>query len=376
MPGGRPRGFFLLLTAVSPLLMLYAGEARAYALLALFDLALFLLATREPARTRDLVATAIVSALAVWTHYLALFFIAALVLACLAAGRRRSCAALAAGAALSLPWLPILLRQPREATAWMREPAMNSAFGFLSALGGAGRIPPPFGPPLPRTLLWIAAGAAIALIAATAAAWRADPRIRIGSAAVLLTLGGALAVSPFRPVAFAGRTEMAVLPVWLWVIARAAGARRPVRWIAAGAAGVAAAACLLVLRGAPRNPPVQAVMLGHLENAANARHTVVAGPTFYVRARLASDRGMLAGRLEAFPADLAEHPGWFVPRPPPEPEYALLARRLPYAPGPRALLLLDTPYWTPRLKETLLSVGTVQILDERPRAVLIQFTRR
>jgi len=167
---------------------------------------------------------------------------------------------------------------------------------------------------------------------------------------------------------------MAVLPVWLWVVARAAGSRRPIRWIAAGAAAIAVAACLLVLRGAPRNPPVQAVMLGHLENVASAQDTVAAGPTFYVRARLASDRGTLAGRLEAFPADLAEHPGWFVPRLPSEREYARLSDTL--ARAARVFLLLDPPYRTPRLEGLLLERGELREVEVRPKGILLLFTAR
>ena len=58
---------------------------------------------------------------------------------------------------------------------------------------------------------------------------RRDPDVRAGAAVVGLTLAGALVAGLLRPVAFAGRTEMAILPVWIWTIARAAEGRRPLR---------------------------------------------------------------------------------------------------------------------------------------------------
>lgn len=386
LPAGRPRRLFLLLTAMSPLLLLYSAEARAYAPLALLNFWLFLLAIREPRSMRGVLAIAAVAALALWMHYLALFFVAALAIACFFGGRRRSSFALLGGVVLALPWLPVLLRQPAEATAWMRDRVGSSMVGFLSALGGAGRVPAPFGAPLPSFLFWIAAAVAVALVfllsfslweggfRARRTAAIATPELGIGFVTVVPMLAGVLMASFLRPVAFAGRTEMAVLPVWLWVIARASEASRPIRWIAAASVVVSVAACFFLLLAAPTAPPVQAFLLGRVEREAAAQDTAVASSTFYLRARLASERGELAARLVPFPSDLADHPGWFSPRPAPEQEYESLSDALSGA--GRVFLLLDPPYRTSRLEALLRERGELREIAVYSRGVLLLSTPR
>ncbi|HKD12427.1 MAG TPA: hypothetical protein VKE50_10140, partial [Thermoanaerobaculia bacterium] len=71
LPGKEGGSWTLALAACSPLLTVYAAEARAYSLLALFSLLLFLLLFRDrPGRLRFWSGAAVAAA-ALWTHYLA-----------------------------------------------------------------------------------------------------------------------------------------------------------------------------------------------------------------------------------------------------------------------------------------------------------------
>ncbi|MFY9552649.1 MAG: hypothetical protein WAU32_15995, partial [Thermoanaerobaculia bacterium] len=223
LPGGLTRSAFVVLLSCSLLVNLYAGEARPYALLALLDLALFLLSLRGPQTPGRLAATASVAALALYTHYLGLFAVMAVAILAAADRQWRSLAALALGSALFLPWVPTLRAQPAAAVGWMHEGAVASVLGFLSALGGVGRVPAPFGAPPPRALF--SASVAVGLLAAGALALgpaRKNRDVRNAAVLTVLVLAGSLAASLWRPVAFAGRTEMAVLPVWLWGLSLAA----------------------------------------------------------------------------------------------------------------------------------------------------------
>ena len=104
------------LAAVNPLLVWYSQEARAYALLVLVGGLSFLffirLLTGDP-RRRTLVLWAVVSALALATHYFAAFLVAieAVWLLAAAANRRPVAVAAAALAAVEVAHLPLLLHQ-------------------------------------------------------------------------------------------------------------------------------------------------------------------------------------------------------------------------------------------------------------------------
>jgi hypothetical protein len=361
----------VLLAASAPLFLLYSAEARAYALLALFGFVLFLLVVRDAAGFSGFVAIALAAALCLWTHYLALFLLASLLFAALREGRRRCALALATGLVLFLPWSPILLAQPAAAMSWMREPARTAPLAFLAALGGGARVPGPFGPPLPEPLLWLAGAAGVALLAGLFAARPEDAAGRIGLATVLSTLAGILLVSLWRPVAFPGRSEMAVLPIWIWVVARGGDRSRALRLTARAAAGIGAVAYLLIST-APRPPRPAEAALPALETAARPGDLVVATVSFYLPARLARDRGRLAGELHAFPAGLEDHPGWFLPKAPSDADYGRLRQDIARAgPASSVFLLLDRPYWDRRVDQILVERGPVKPLAASPDWVLV-----
>lgn len=309
LPPGRVRRRFVLLAAVSPLLLLYSAEARAYSLLALLCFALFLFGAVVRETPVALTATALLSAAALYTHYLAIFAVAAVVLVAAAEKRARSALSALTGGLTFVLWVPVLLRQPPEAVAWLRERPGEVVPGILSALGGAGRVPAPLGPPLPIPLVAIGALLGLALAGGIALRWRSDPPLRRALAFIVFYLGGAVFASLAEPVAFAGRTELAVLPVWVWAVALGAEGSRFLR---AGAVALflagAVSSVLLVL--APRPEALQAKALDALSADARAGDVLFAGAHFYLPARLAADRGRLAMPVHAFPAEQAAHPGW------------------------------------------------------------------
>jgi hypothetical protein len=255
--------------------------------------------------------------------------------------------------------------------SWMREPARIAPLAFLTSLGGGARVPGPFGPPLPEPLLWLAGAAGVALLAGLLAARPMDSPARIGLVTVLSTLAGILLVSLWRPVAFPGRSEMAVLPIWIWVVARGGDRSRALRLSAGAAAGIGAIACLLILTG-PRPPRAAEAALPALEAAARPGDLVVATAGFYLPARLARDRGRLAGELHAFPDGLEDHPGWFLPIAPSDADYQRLRRDIARAgPASSVLLLFDRPYWDRRVHQMLLERGLVRLVAASPDWVLV-----
>jgi mannosyltransferase len=116
------------LMALSPFLIFYSTEARAYALLLLLMLVCTLCLLRAVAtrRVRYWVGYAVFSCAAVYTHYIAVFYLGTLfVWAFLARpeARRALIAANLAAAVAYVPWLPTLLKDTRSPG--------NQVIGFL-----------------------------------------------------------------------------------------------------------------------------------------------------------------------------------------------------------------------------------------------------
>lgn len=375
LPRGRSRAAFVALLATSFLLTFYATEARAYALLAALDLGLFLLlrsSARSPARYA---AIALCTAAALSTHYLAIFFVVAAAAVAVLEKRLRDASAVAAGAVLFLPWVPVLLRQPAEATAWLSESPGRTVAGFLSTLGGVGRLPPAFGPGAPPELLWLGAAAGVLLLVGLASAARAgDREIRAAALVVAITLAGAFAAGLLRPVAFAGRTEMAILPVWIWAVARGVPVSRLAR-AGAAAAGLFGVVALTATLPVPRQEPSPSRVAAVLERLAAPADLVVAGTAFYLPLRLARERGTLAASLEGLPADLALHPGWFPIGPATGDAYEGLGRSLASRPpGARVWIAVHPLYATPRLGQVLESGGEARPAIATSDALVLLWT--
>jgi hypothetical protein len=379
LPRGRSRSAFIGLLATSALLTLYSAEARPYALLALLAFGAFRLALTGAETPVRLLGLALCCAAALYSHYLAIFVVAALFALALSARRWRSSLALAAGAAAFVPWVPVLRAQPPSAMAWMRETAPASLAGFLSALGGVGRIPAPFGGPVPRVLFLAGLSTGVfllAVVAVSAARARQDRELREALLFVVAVLAAALLTAGWRPVAFAGRTEMAVLPVWFWALARAAADSRLARGgtLAAAACGIGATAFLLV-SGSPRTEPAD--VAAAVSRVSRNGDRIVAAASLYLPLRREADRGRLAGSLSALPEEVGAHPGWFMPALPGPQEVRAVARATAELPAGRRLYLVIPPaYATPDLLAALGAPGgRSRELSRGPDALVILRTQ-
>jgi hypothetical protein len=241
---------------------------------------------------------------------------------------------------------------------WLRDRPVPTAYGFLADLGGSARLLPPFGFPLPGALLTVAEIAAVIFLVLLVIRLGSDPETRIGLAAVLLTLGGVFTASfVSQPIAVAGRTELAILPIWLWIAARAGETSRGARLAAAAVASIGIASSLLIL-AAPRPNRPFADVPDRLLAAAKRGDVAVGSGNFYLPLLLQRDRGRLAADLQSLPEDLAGHPGWFREQAPTESEYQALEARVGRAAPERSVfLLLDPPFWNARLKRMMAARG-------------------
>jgi hypothetical protein len=365
---------YVLLAAASPLLFLYSAEARAYGPLSLLCLAMFLLAARGDETPRRLTAIAALSAAALYTHYLAIFTVGSLTLVTASEKRTRSALALLAGAVPFLLWTPIMAAQPRAAVVWMHEPPSELFTGILSSLGGAGDIPQPFGRALPLTL--VAGGFVIAVVISFALArrWREDPDVRRACAFIVFFFGGVVFASFARPVAFAGRTEMAILPIWLWIVALAGERSRAVR-LAALAVILVSAVSSVILLATPRPPTAPTRALEHIEVVARPGDALVAGAHFYLPARLAADRGSLHVPVRAFPLEQAAHPGWSLSiRLRPE-DIASVKELLDRSPASGRVFFQLPPSYAATLQGLLGAHGVVREIVRTPEMVVLGWSR-
>jgi 4-amino-4-deoxy-L-arabinose transferase-like glycosyltransferase len=236
--------------AVSPVLIWFSQDARAYALVFLLTAASFLFfarARRSGAR-RDLAWWAAFSALAIATHYFAGFVVVAeAALLLLGRNRRGAGVATLAIVVVAAALLPIALRQAGHAHAgWIAQQPLGQRLERAGAkLVGSdngsehgARQPGPIPLGVPAAL----AAAALALLL-----WRGDPDERRGAALAALVGGGALALPLGLTLLgadyFDGRNLLPVFVPLLVVIGAGFDARR------AGPAGLglAAAFCLCSL---------------------------------------------------------------------------------------------------------------------------------
>lgn len=145
--GGRRAALFAAaIVAVNPLFVWYSQEARAYGLFVLvaaLALLCFVRALDEPAPGR-LAAFALTGALALLTHYFAVFLLVPMALWLLLDGRHRRAAAasVAALCAVGLALLPLISAQGGHGTQWIGHWALSSRLQaipqyFLTGYSGA-----------------------------------------------------------------------------------------------------------------------------------------------------------------------------------------------------------------------------------------------
>lgn len=200
------------LVAVNPFLLWYSQEARAYGLLTLLGALSFLafVAALQDPSPRRLALWAGVCALALWTHYFAVFLVAAeaaWLLWCSDA-RRRVALAVAAVAAAGLAVLPLALDQADGRTDWITGQGLATRVGAVVSKFLLGEVDP-------------VGNAVLALVAAAAAglalwcALRLRDRSRLAVAAGVAAAGVALplALEPAGLHYLIARNVIAALPV-------------------------------------------------------------------------------------------------------------------------------------------------------------------
>jgi hypothetical protein len=219
---------------------------------------------------------------------------------------------------------------------------------------------------------------AAGLLAAAALAFgpaRKDRDVRNAAAFTVLVLVSVLIAGLRRPVAFAGRTEMAVLPVWLWGVAVAARGN-PFARAAAAATAVVGATATVFMVASPRPVSAPLVAAERLSRATRKGDIVVAATGFYLPARLAAERGRLAARVVPLPSELSDHPGWFEPTFPGAPEEKVVAEAVAsLPPGGAIFFAVPAVYATPRLFAPLGPEPQLRPLMQQPGALVAAWSR-
>ncbi|MFN8163522.1 MAG: glycosyltransferase family 39 protein [Solirubrobacterales bacterium] len=289
--------------AVSPVLIWFSQDARAYALVFLLTALsfLFFARARRGGGRRDLAWWAVFSSLAIATHYFAGFVVAAEAALLLLGGNRRRVAVavlavLAAGALLS----PVALQQAENAHAgWIAEQPLGERLERTGAKlvgndngdehGARQPGPIPLGVP-----------AALGLAALALLLWRGDPDERRGAGVAALVGGGALALPLVLGLLgadyFDGRNLLPVFVPLIVLLGAGFGVRR------AGWAGLALAAafcfCSLVFtleidrlprlqREDLRNAAAEVGALGPGKAVVTIRYAVNQPLRYYLGARFA-----------------------------------------------------------------------------------------
>jgi mannosyltransferase len=280
-PAGARRAAFLAaaIVAVDPLFVWYSQEARAYALFVLFAALAMLCFARllnEPTRGRA-VAFALSGALALLSHYFAIFLLVPMALWLLwdARTRRTALAALVAIGVVGIALIPLISAQGGHGTQWIGRWALSSRLQaipqyFLTGYSGA-----PLGHGVELLVaLPLLAGAALGAARLLTrppdrmrrAAWIAlsiagfgvlAPIVLVGLGADYLAprnlVGAMIAVSVLIAVSFATIDDRPA------VNAAAAGGVRSLAapWIGAGLAALALTALLIVTVDVDASPRLQ-----------------------------------------------------------------------------------------------------------------------
>lgn len=285
---GNARWIAATLLALYPPAALFAVDARAYALCALFAGA-GAVAIHEQ---RPFTAAG-AFLLAAYTHWYGALFLPVLLLA---KPRARAVAATAAAALLFVPGLWLASIQPPQATGWM---SGQHPLAALNAVAFAGRSAESLFQSAP---LFVIALSAVALVAAGMRSWSFAPVVLVP---LLLAIALALAG---RTVYFPMRFESVIaVPLVLWLARSLQWWRREARYALAGVLAICGA--IAIVRGAldhhrrPLDPYREAALV-----IARASTPVVASGFLYLEAvhQLGEER------VRAYPSEQARHPGWRV----------------------------------------------------------------
>jgi hypothetical protein len=293
------------LLAVYPPAVIYAADARAYAMCAaLIGVAVLLVDAKRP------FAAAAALVVAAYAHFLAVLFLPILLLR----GRRGAAALVAAGLAF-VPGAWLALSQPEEALAWQTAEHPLSALFSLSFVGN---YPESLLRTPPQIVVWTIAGVTLV---ALSRAWRFAPYVLIPIAgAVVLAISGRDVYTPLR------FESLLAVPLVLWL------ADSLSRWRRSAAVALAvvlvAGAGFTLWRGgaafyaAPQNRWV--AMVRTAEKIARRGEPLVVTGYYVLPAAVTLDRPFVA-----MPPEQLAHPGWRVT--PSRAEAERAARALPAA---------------------------------------------
>ncbi len=353
--------------AVHPLAVAWSSEGRAYALLLLAAAWAW---DRLEALSRGeggSVGLGFAVALACWSHGLGLplaAVLAAVGLTLARPSRGRAVAAVAAGLASHIPWVPVAAHQPAAAIAWMT--TFWRGLPWAEKLAAPVRLLSPAGNygaflDLPSSPPWAEAAAAAMVVALLAAAcvsrgtaWR--PLLGV------LLLAGALAILTAWGVAvfYPGRGEALYLVPFLLLLGAGAVRSRPYRVPASVLLLVAlGVTTVAIARWAERRPtPEQRLAAQLCQRLPGGGEVVISG---YWRLGIAYHLGAEQSgfRLVNYPASAAAHPGWYDPAlDPPAPGELdrLLARLRPLA-EQTAIIVTPGLATTPDLEQLATALG-------------------
>jgi hypothetical protein len=249
--------------AVSPVLIWFSQDARAYALVFLLTALsfLFFARARHGGAPRDLAWWAVFSALAIATHYFAGFVVVAeAALLLLGGNRRRAAIAVFAVVVAAALLIPIAQRQAENAHAgWISQQPLEHRLERAGAklLGGDNGDEHGFRQPGPIPL---GVPAALALAAVALLLWRGDRDERRGAGVAALVGCGAVAMpfllGLFGPDYFDGRNLLPGYVPLLLVLGAGFGVRRA-GWAGLGLAGAFCLSSLVFTVEIDRLPRLQ-----------------------------------------------------------------------------------------------------------------------
>ena len=303
------------LFALSPVAVAYGAEGRGYAVASLLVLAAFersLALEDRPARATAVVA-GICGALAVLTHYLALFPLAGMALAFCRRGQWRLHLLSGGVAALGVvPWLPVAFAQPRASMAWASgfPPAGDvprmAATVLLGIDDGGGAAP------------FLSAAALVLLILFFVEARRGNR-----SAGTVLAGGSLflLAGLAFPEILLPERGAVAFLPLSALALGRRGGAVLVAACFAAG--GFLLAQAPEWVRTSP-GEDLAAHLAAPVRRGARVAATGLWGPELSYRMAAIGRPGAVV----LFPSDVVRHPGWYAEQDVPRERMAVEARDL------------------------------------------------
>ncbi len=307
------------LLAFHPLAVAWSSEGRAYPLVLLAAAWGWDRLASLARGNGGLMGLGLAVALACWSHALGMLLAATLAVVALSLGRPargRAVAAIAAGLASHLPWLPVAAHQPPAAIAWMTTfwralPAWERVVAPLRLLSPVGQFAATLDMPSPPW--WIEATGALLVVALFVTGCRREGRphrAMVGFALPAAALWCLAAVGV--PVLYPGRGEVVYLVPLVLLLAVGAAHVQASRAVATAVCLAAVAVTSVSIVGWARRPPTPEQRL-----AATIRERLPHGGTVvlggYWRLGLAYHLCDVGGRfrLVNVPAEAATHPGWY-----------------------------------------------------------------